>query len=197
MSIGESAFGNCPSLAILLVSPQGLADGSAPAAPPASKSVSAKGNVGAVKLVSAAAAATCCNTDIQTGKLAVVEAYNRNQFPAAVKLWATADIIVQLNGPFAACTQFADVPDALRAAPDATTWAGVQLWQWWLPPSSFAAGGGDDCRAVSQPRVAMLWSIMLSAYKSSEVLDLLPELEPELWGHIFTFLKHDQPPTWY
>jgi hypothetical protein len=31
------------------------------------------------------------------------------------------------------------------------------------------------------------------AYKASEVLPL-PDLEPELWEHIFTFLKHDQQP---
>ena len=114
------------------------------------------------------------------------------------KIWATDDVILQLKGPFEAYTRFSDVPRALRAAPDATTWAGVELWQWWLPPSSFAAraggGGGDDDRVVCRPRVATIWTTMLSAYKSSDTLELLPDLEPELWEHIFTFVKHEQPP---
>ena len=106
------------------------------------------------------------------------------------KIWAPDSIVVHLTGPFKDCKRFADVPRALRAAPDAKTWAGVQLWLWWLPPSSFYVGVGDggggdedgdgDDRVVCKPRVITIWIAMLSAYKSSEVLDVLPDLEPEL-----------------
>ena len=119
--------------------------------------------------------------------------------PDDIKIRAPDTIVAQLTGQFEAFNRFADVPRALRAAPDATTWAGVQLWLWWLPPSSFYSGGdgdddGDD-RVVCPSRVITIWTTMLSAYTSSEVLDMLPDLEPELWEHIFTFLKHDQQPN--
>jgi len=119
--------------------------------------------------------------------------------PDTTKIWAPDTIVAQLAGQFEAFARFADVPRAFRAAPDATTWAGAQLWLWWLPPSSFYSGGdgsddGDD-RVVCKSRVVTIWITMLSAYKSSEVLDVLPDLEPELWEHIFTFLKHDQQPA--
>ena len=65
----------------------------------------------------------------------------RKQFPAVTKIWATDDIIIQLKGRYAACDHFKDVPRARRAAPDAKTWAGVQLWLWWLPPTSFSGAG--------------------------------------------------------
>jgi len=40
-----------------------------------------------------------------------------------------------------------------------------------------------------------IWNMMASVYRASEVLEVLPDLEPELWEHIFTFLKHDQQPA--
>ena len=89
---------------------------------------------------------------------------------------------------------FSAIPRPLRAAPDATTWAGVQLWLWWLPPTSFAAGS-DDTRTVCASRSVAIWNTMASAYRASEVLEVLPDLEPELWELIFTFLKHDQQPA--
>ena len=74
----------------------------------------------------------------------------------------------------------------------------LQLWQMWLPPSAFypasCSYSTDDDRVVCKPRVVAIWITMLSAYKASEVLVTLPDLEPELWEHIFTFLKHDQQP---
>ena len=74
----------------------------------------------------------------------------------------------------------------------------LQLWQMWLPPSAFppasCSDSTDDDRVVYKPRVVTIWITMLSAYKASEVLVTLPDLEPELWELIFTFLKHDQQP---
>ena len=40
-------------------------------------------------------------------------------------------------------------------------------------------------------RRTTVWTVILAAYKSSEVLDLLPDLEPELWELIFTYLEPD------
>ena len=128
------------------------------------------------------------------------------QLSNTIKIWAPDAVIAQLAGRFTDFDRFADVPRAFQAAPDATTWAGVQLWLWWLPPSSFwcvrngngngiVDYGGGDGRVVCKSRATTIWTTMLSAYKSSEVLDLLPDLEPELWEHIFTFLKHDQQPV--
>ena len=50
---------------------------------------------------------------------------------------------------------------------------------------------------VCLARVATIWTTMLSAYKSSDVLELLPDLEPELWELIFTFVEHVEAPTYY
>jgi len=161
------AFGNCPALALLIISPRN--DGNA--------------------------AAHAAAADTAATSVAIITAFNdANQFPAVTKIWATDDIIKELKGPFAAYNQFADLPLPLRAVPDATSFADGQLWLWWLPPSSFYGEGNDD-RVVCKSRQITIWVTMLSAYKSSEVLDLLPDLEPELWELIFTFLKHSQLPT--
>jgi len=126
--------------------------------------------------------------------LAIITAFNNvDQFTAVTKIWAPDAVIAELKGPYKAYNTFADIPRPLRAAPDATTWAGVQLWMWWLPPSSFSAGS-DDTRTSCKSRTFTIWYTMLSAYKSSEVMEILPDLEPELWELIFTFLRHDHQP---
>ena len=130
-----------------------------------------------------------------TNMSAIVNAFNGQlEFAAVTKIWATDDVIVSLKGQFAACTLFNDVPRELRAAPDATTWAGVQLWLWWLPPDVLAGEG--EGRVACYDRRVTVWTVMLSAYKASEVLKTLPGLEPELWLLAFEFLKHVQPPTY-
>ena len=123
----------------------------------------------------------------------IIKAYNeQDQFPNVVKIWATDDVIAELKGPFAAYDQFKDVPQALRAAPDAKTWAGVQLWLWWAPPKIHV----EEDRLVCYERRVTVWTVMLSAHKASEVLDLLPDLEPELWLLVFEFVKHVEAPTY-
>lgn len=98
---------------------------------------------------------------------------------------------MRLKGPFEAYNQFKDVPRALRAAPDAKTWAGVQLWLWWLPPTSFS---GDGDRVVCKSRQLTVWPTMLCGLRTEESITStsLPE---ELWLYTFGFLKHDQQPT--
>ena len=54
--------------------------------------------------------------------------------PDETKIWAPGTEVAQLTGQFEDFTRFGDIP---RAAPDAKTWAGVQLWLWWPPPTSF------------------------------------------------------------
>ena len=172
----QPAFKRCASLQILMIRPNDAND--------------AKDDDGTA---TATAAAT---TDAVSATATIITAFNEQiEFRAVTKIWATDDVIAGLKGRFAAYDRFQDVPRTHRAAPDAKTWAAVQLWQWWLPPSSFSVrGGGDDDRVVCTSRTTTIWTVMLSAYKSSDVLDVLPDLEPELWEHIFTFLKHDQQP---
>ena len=117
-----------------------------------------------------------------------------SQNPAIAKIWAPDEIIAQLDGPFKHFDCLGDLPREMRAAPDATSWAGVQLWQWWLPPFAFF-NNKEDGRIVCQQRRVMIWTVMLAAYCASEVLQTLPDLEPELWELIFTFVKHDQQPV--
>ena len=119
-----------------------------------------------------------------------VEAECQQLLPDETRIWAPDHIVAQLTGRFNDCKRFADVPRPLRAAPDAKTWAGVQLWLWWLPPTSFGDGGRVVCRA----RVATVWATMLGGFRA-EMTGSLPALPEELWLYMFGFLKHDQQPT--
>ena len=171
----HGAFEGCPSVAVLLVQPNDPPD-----------------DADAATATTAAAATTSTS--------AIVKAFNeQNQFPAVTQIWATDDVIEGLNGLFEAYNQFKDVPRALRAAPDAKTWAGVQLWLWWLPPTSFSAdagGGGsnDGQRVVCKSRRLTIWATMLGGLRAEET-SILPRLPEELWLYTFGFLKHDQQPT--
>ena len=165
----HGAFEGCASLAVLMVQPIDTNDDADSAA-----------------AADAAASATTASTST------LIKAFNEQaQFPAVTKIWATDDVIKGLKGRFAAYTQFKDVPRALRAAPDAKTWASVQLWLWWLPPTSFT-GVGD--RVVCESRQRTLWATMLGGLRA-ESDATLPRLPEELWLLTFGFLKHDQQPT--
>ena len=127
----------------------------------------------------------------------IIGAFNDNtQFQAVTKIWATDDIVAELKGVFAPYACFADIPGTMQVAPDATTWAGVELWLWWLPPAELELRNEDDGydRVVCNSRQTTIWFTMLSAYKASEVLATLPDLEPELWLCIFGFVTHDTQP---
>ena len=76
--------------------------------------------------------------------LAIIAAFNdETQFPAITQIWATDTIIAALKGLYIQYDTYAAIPKPLKAAPEATTWAGVQLWLWWLTPTSFTAGSDD------------------------------------------------------
>lgn len=131
--------------------------------------------------------------------LAVVKAFNdQNQFPAITKIWASTALILELKGKYDTYNTFAEIPRPLKAAPDAKTWAGVQLWQWWLPPSAFrdSNGGVLDDRVVCKSRAITIWNAMASGFRASK-LAVLPYLPPELWLRMFKFLKHDHQPAWF
>lgn len=145
----------------------------------------------------AAAAAAAATTTTAASTSAIVKAFDKqNQFPAVTQIWATDGVIKGLKGRFGAYTQFKDIPRALRAAPDANTWAGVQLWLWWLPPTSFVGvvSSGINHRVVCKSRKLTIWVTMLGGLRAEES-DTLPSLPEELWLHTFKFLKHDQQPT--
>ena len=131
---------------------------------------------------------TCFNCPGYTP--AIVKAINGGHHAAVTQIWATDDVIKALAGRFAGYNQFKDVPRALRAAPNAKTWASVQLWLWWLAPTSFS----DGTRLVCRSRVATIWATMLAGYRA-ETCEILLGLPEELWLHMFGFLKHDLQPT--
>ena len=105
-------------------------------------------------------------------------------FQHVTRIWAPDAIVDKLTGPFAEYSTLASIPRAMRAAPDATTWAGVQLWMHWSDPEMDAA----EKRVLCRSRQQMVWTVMHVA----ERLEILPS---EMWMLIFTFVKHDQPPT--
>ena len=113
--------------------------------------------------------------------------------PGVTRVWAPDAVITLLTGPFTGYSTFAEVPLGMRAAPDAKTWAAVQLWVWWSPPTG--AGYADQDRAVCKPRLDTLFSTMLAGSRAATA-EALPALPQELWVVIFGLLKHNQPPTY-
>lgn len=187
-SIGENAFWGCTSLRVLLVQPINDADPDDSVV--ASDTPAAAGSA----LQTTRGNPTTTAATAATAKPAIIQAFNEDvQFPAVTKIWATDDIITELKGPFEAYGQFSNMPQPLRVAPKAETWAAVQLWLWWLPPADFYVAG--DSRTVCKSRQATLWTVMLSVSRASETPETMPELEPELWEQIFGFLKHNQQPV--
>ena len=108
-------------------------------------------------------------------------------------IWAPDSVVNQLSGPFNDYSTLAEVPRMMRAAPHATTWAGVQLWLWWSDPQDDAGEG----RVLCPPRQQMVWAVMHVALRlettstSPTLADVLPS---ETWMLIMTFVKHEQPP---
>lgn len=144
------------------------------------------------------AAAAADGDDATQNTVAITKAFNdQNQFPVVTKIWATDDIIAELKGRYSPYDTFAEIPRPNKAAPDAKTWAGVQLWMWWLPPSAFrdSNDGVLDDRGVCKSRIITVWNTMVAGFRASK-LAILPYLPPELWLHTFKFLKHDQQPAY-
>ena len=108
------------------------------------------------------------------------ESYALPQFEKVTRISAPDAIVNQLNGRFAEYSTLAEVPRAMRAAPDATSWAGVKLWLHWSDPEVDAA----DKRVLCKSRQQMVWTVMHVA----ERLEILPS---EMWLLIMTFVKHE------
>jgi hypothetical protein len=113
--------------------------------------------------------------------------------PGVTRVWAPDAVIALLTGPFTAYSTFAEVPRGMRAAPDAKTWAAVELWSWWSPPTG--AGYPDQDRAVYRPHLDTLFSTMLAGFRAATA-EALPRLPQELWVVIFGLLKHNHPQTY-
>ena len=62
--------------------------------------------------------------------------------------------------------------------------AGIQLRLWWSDPEVDVG----EHRVLCRPRRQMVWMVMHVA----ERLEILPS---EMWMLIFTFVKHEHPPT--
>ena len=86
-------------------------------------------------------------------------------FQHITRIWAPDAIVNQLTGPFTDFTCLGDVPRTKRVAPDARTWAGVELWLDWSPPD--AAGYTDKTRTVCTSRQRTLFVTMLSAARAA------------------------------
>ena len=106
----------------------------------------------------------------------------KNTFPNLGQIRAPDAIVAGLAGRFASFDSFAALPREMRAAPDATSWAGVQLWSWWSPPDVVRAEGW----MLSQPRRRTIWVVLHAAWRAAEH-ETLSELPPEIWLLIFTF----------
>ena len=182
-SIGARAFSGCSSITTLLVQPGG-ADA---AVGDDNNSNSAVWSRLFDSFIGMVANEDLADSDDDDG----VEEECDQLLPDETRIWAPDHIVAQLTGLFNDCKQVADVPRALRAAPDAKTWAGVQLWLWWLPPTSFA-GGGD--RVVCKSRVVAVWTTMLAGLRAERTASV-PRLPEELWLYTFGFLKHDEQPA--
>ena len=113
--------------------------------------------------------------------------------PHITRIWAPDDVIKLVAGPFAACSSFAEVPHHLRAAPAATTWAAVQLWMWWSPPTG--AGFTEKGRGACRSRQAMVFNTILAGFRTATA-EALPYLPQELWVTICGHVEHNQPPTY-
>ena len=96
-------------------------------------------------------------------------------FEHVARIWAPNAVIKNARGPFVKYAKFAALPRAMRAAPDATTWAGVQLWRHWSDPQSVA---NDRHRHSSTSRRELVWTVMISAarYAKSKEMIIAQEL---------------------
>lgn len=118
--------------------------------------------------------------------------------PAFSLLWAPDAVVARLAGQYKDYTTFAEVPRSMRAAPDATTWAGVQLWLWWSSPTGAGytnrEGACDDPRVVCKPRKLTLYTTTMAGWRAAKERRL-PELDPTVWLMIFGWLQHDTKPA--
>ena len=121
---------------------------------------------------------------------AVINAFNEQTgFRNVTKIWASDSIIMNLNYQYAKYDTFRDIPFEMRAAPNAKTWAGVQLWLKWSNPESDAFEG----REVSPSRQQMVWTLMHVAHRLETTLtlsDFADVLPLEMWMLIMTFVEH-------
>ena len=116
---------------------------------------------------------------------------------ALVRVHAPDHIIAQLGGTFAPFTTMASVPAPHRITPPhMTTWATAELYLWWSPPQ---LGGGSAAayneNLAARSRRTMIWTVMLSGFRTAETTEVLSYLPPEIWNLVFGFVKHPAIPA--
>ena len=115
------------------------------------------------------------------------------------RIWAPDAIVNELTGPFAEFSTFSSIPRTMRAAPDATTWAAVELWLWWSLPTGAGytnrAGVCKDERIVCKTRRIMLFAATMAGFEAAKS-GSLPPLPPPIWLLVFGFVKHDEMPAY-
>ena len=115
----------------------------------------------------------------------LAEAFDvQNEFHMVSRIMAPDHVIAQLGGRFAKYTCMAEVPNNRQAGAEAATWASSRVWQWWPSPDVRVAQG----YTIPKPRLVTIWTVLHAACRAAEK-EALPDLEPELWLLIFTFLK--------
>ena len=187
-TLEDLAFGECPSVTALLVQPDNVSfdtkvDEAAAAAAAAADGGGGGDGVG--------------GDDLFDKLLEPQEGDGGNTWAPmehVSRVWAPNRVIRLLTGRFEGYFTFAELPHAMRAAPDATTWAGVQLWQWFSPPTA-AGYNADDGRVVCRSRHCTLFATMLCGHCTANSGTLL-RLPQELWVIVFGFLRHHQPPVY-
>ena len=101
-------------------------------------------------------------------------------YKESIQIWAPDSFVKRFDRRFERFSTIAEVPRAMRAAPDATTWTAAQLWLDWSDPQSDA---GDE-RVLNKSRKQMVWTVI-------HVAERLENMPSEMWLLIMTFVKHE------
>jgi hypothetical protein len=117
--------------------------------------------------------------------------------PSMVRIHAPDHIISQLGGTFAPFETMESVPAQHRITPQhVITWATAELYLWWSPPQ---LGGRTDAayneNLASHSRRIMIWTVMLSGFRTAETTEVLSYIPPEIWNLVFGFVKHTAIPA--
>jgi hypothetical protein len=116
--------------------------------------------------------------------------------PSMDRIHAPDHIIAHLGGTFAPFETMESVPAQHRITPShVRTWVAAELYLWWSTPQ---LGGGTDAaynaNLSSHSRRIMIWTVMLSGFRTAETTEVLPYIPSEIWNLVFGFVKHTDIP---
>ena len=118
--------------------------------------------------------------------------------PGINRLHAPDAVIAQLGGPFAAHTCYADLPPAMQAIPNATSWANGELWLWWSAEwwaADLGAPRRIPSRWPSPARRAVVWTVLLVGERLDDHHAESGGIPPEIWTVVLGFIRHTVLPT--